>query len=64
MGLFANRHIITASGCPVCMVGCEDIMRAMFTCLRAKKMWEKLGVQSVSEEATSLDIAGVVAKRA
>jgi hypothetical protein len=38
-------------------ISCTHCLHA----LRAKKIWEKLGVQSVIEEATSLHRAGVVA---
>jgi hypothetical protein len=61
LGVLANRHITTTSGCPVCLVGCEDIMHSLFTCLRAKQVWEKLGVQLVIHEATNVDRAGAIA---
>jgi hypothetical protein len=37
-GILANQHIITNSGCSVCLVGCEDIMHTLFTCMCAKKI--------------------------
>jgi hypothetical protein len=60
-GILANQHIITNSGCPVCLVGCEDIMHTLFTCMRAKKIWEKLGLLSVIEDVVSIDRAGAIA---
>jgi ribonuclease HI len=60
-GILANRHIIPNGGCPVCLVGCEDIMHTLFTCARAKLIWEKLGVQDIIDQATNIDRAGAVA---
>ncbi|PNT70332.1 hypothetical protein BRADI_2g10133v3 [Brachypodium distachyon] len=40
LGILANRHISTVSGCPVCAAGCEDIMHVLFTCQRAQQVWE------------------------
>jgi hypothetical protein len=42
LGILVNRDISTNSGRPVCLVGCEDIKHTLFTCLRAKEIWEKL----------------------
>ena len=61
LGVLANRHIATNSGCPICSLDCEDIMHILFKCLRAKQIWEKLGVQSVVDEAVCADRAGAVA---
>jgi hypothetical protein len=38
LGILANRHIATTSGCPVGASGCEDIMHMVFTCTRARKV--------------------------
>jgi hypothetical protein len=61
LGILPNRHISTNSGCLVCLVGCEDIKQILLTCLRAKQIWEKLGVWAVIEEAINADRAGLEA---
>lgn len=43
-GILANRHIGNVSSWPVCQEGCEDIKHVLFTCNRAKEIWQLLGV--------------------
>ena len=31
-GILANKHIGNQSSCPVCHLGCEDVMHVQFTC--------------------------------
>jgi hypothetical protein len=56
LGILVNRHIVTASGCPVYLVGCEDIMHTLFTRLQGKKIWGK------HESAAVLSLEGRHAK--
>jgi hypothetical protein len=55
LGILVNRHIVTASGCPVYLVGCEDIMHTLFTRLQGKQIWGK-------HESAVLSLAGRHAK--
>jgi hypothetical protein len=62
LGILANRHIATISGCPVCLVGCEDIMHTLFYLLSCKIFLGKTRVvQLIMKEAVNLDRAGAVA---
>jgi len=41
----ANRHVGEWDGCLVCQYGGEDIKHIMFTCDRARKVWQSLGIR-------------------
>jgi hypothetical protein len=56
--ILANRHIITSSVCPVCLVHCEDTQHLFFKCTRAFEIWENLGIANVILEACNEDRAG------
>jgi hypothetical protein len=43
-GILANRHIENSSSCPTCHDGYEDIKHLVFTCTRARDIWQQLGV--------------------
>ncbi|XP_014755959.1 uncharacterized protein LOC104584065 [Brachypodium distachyon] len=61
LGILANRHISTVSGCLVCAAGCEDIMHVLFTCQQAQQVWECLGIKHIIDDIVALDRAGVIA---
>jgi hypothetical protein len=42
--ILANRHIIPSGGCPVCHHGAEDIKHMIFSCDRAKAIWNSIGI--------------------
>ena len=42
--ILANRHIIPNGGCPVCHNGVEDIKHMIFSCDRARAVWNSIGV--------------------
>ena len=44
-GVLANRHMQTSSQCPLCLVHCESISHAFFTCPRVAEIWSHLGMQ-------------------
>ena len=43
MAILAGRHIPVPPQCPVCSQGPEDIRHLIFTCKRAKGVWQTLG---------------------
>jgi hypothetical protein len=43
--ILANRHVGNSGNCPVCMHGAEDIKHLLFTCDRARDVWQALGVR-------------------
>jgi hypothetical protein len=43
-GILFNRHVIDNAACPLCQTSSEDIKHMMFTCGRAKSIWNFLGI--------------------
>jgi hypothetical protein len=42
----ANRHIGNQGGFPLRLSSCEDIKHLLFTCIRAKEIWDYLGLSN------------------
>jgi ribonuclease HI len=59
-GVLANRHIGNQGGCPLCLSSCEDIKHLLFTCTRAKEIWDYLGLSNLLENVTGIDRSGSV----
>lgn len=59
-GILANKHVGNESGCQICSAGCEDIKHMVFTCPRAREVWQKLGVWSKIEEVLHIDRSGSI----
>jgi hypothetical protein len=59
-GILANQHIGNQGGCPLCLSSCEDIKHLMFTCTRAKKILDYLGLSNRLDSVTGLDRSGSV----
>ena len=59
-GILANRHIENSSSCPACHDDCEDIKHLLFTCSRAKEIWQRLGVWRKLERVLESDRSGSV----
>jgi len=59
-GILANRHIENSSSCPACHDDCEDIKHFLFTCSRAKEIWQSLGVWRKLERVLESDRSGSV----
>jgi len=45
-GILFNRHVIDNAACLLCQTSSEDIKHMMFTCGRAKSIWNFLGIGS------------------
>jgi hypothetical protein len=59
-GVLANRHIGNQGGCPLCLSSCEDIKHLLFSCTRAKDIWDYLGLSNRLDSVTSIDRSGSV----
>jgi hypothetical protein len=59
-GVLANRHVGTSSQCPICSLGCEDILHMLFNCPRAKQIWATLGVGDKISDILQTDRSGSV----
>jgi hypothetical protein len=59
-GVLANRHIGNLGGCPICNSSCEDIKHLLFSCARAKEVWNCLGLSEILDTITSVDRSGSV----
>ncbi|XP_071676904.1 uncharacterized protein [Lolium perenne] len=51
-------HIGTSGQCPVCMTAPEDVLHLLFQCIAAREVWTDLGIQSIIDEAISVDRSG------
>ena len=60
LAILANRHIKTSAQCPICKQGPEDVKHLMFTCSRARQVWEALGVLEAIDGVLPLDRSGSV----
>jgi hypothetical protein len=60
LGVLANRHIAQSSQCPICNIGYEDILHTLFTCPRAKQIWEKVGIYQVSLSSLQTNMRGPI----
>jgi hypothetical protein len=58
--VLANRHIVNQGGCPLCMSSCEDIKHLLFTCTRAKEIWDSLDLSNRLDSVTGIDRLGSV----
>jgi hypothetical protein len=56
--ILANKHIGTSGQCPVCMAAPEDVLHLLFQCTAAREVWTDLGIQSIIDEAISVDQSG------
>ena len=56
--IIASRHIKVSAECPICMAGAEDIRHLLFTCLRAKEVWNALGLSNFVEQAVIGEYSG------
>jgi hypothetical protein len=56
----ANRHIGNQGGCPLCLSSCEDIKILLFTCTRAKEIWDYLRLTNRLESVIGIDRLGSV----
>lgn len=56
--ILSKRHIGDNGDCPMCPSGYEDIKHMMFTCDRAKTIWNFLGVWRQIEELAQGDRSG------
>jgi hypothetical protein len=54
-GVLANRYIGNSSLCPVCNIGCEDIMHTLFLCPRAQQVWTNLGLCNTINDCVNYD---------
>lgn len=55
-----NRHIKVSPECPLCPEGPEDIRHLVFTCARARKVWESLGLNEIVDTNLKSDRSGSV----
>jgi hypothetical protein len=60
MAILVARHIKVHPQCPVCKLGPEDVKHLLFTCARAKEVWEKLGILDSINQACIVDASGSV----
>lgn len=58
--ILANRHVGDSGGCPVCQNGPEDIKHMIFTCARAKQVWNSLGVEDRIQRLCMTERSGSV----
>uniref|UniRef100_A0A8R7PLG1 Reverse transcriptase zinc-binding domain-containing protein n=1 Tax=Triticum urartu TaxID=4572 RepID=A0A8R7PLG1_TRIUA len=58
--VLAARYIPVSLQCPVCSTGLEDICHLLFTCPRARCIWEALGLHDVIKNALIVDRSGSV----
>ena len=42
--VLANRHVGGSVGCLVCNNGAEDVKHMLFTCDRAREVWNEHGI--------------------
>jgi hypothetical protein len=59
LAILARRHIISPQ-CPICKSGPEDICHILFKCLRAKEIWNELGLTDEIQHALIADRSGSV----
>jgi len=59
-GILANRDIGNVGSCPVCQEGCEDIKHMLFSCNRAKEIWDRLGLSNKLQVMLQADRSGSV----
>lgn len=60
LAVLAGRHIKTAVQCPICKQGPEDIKHLMFSCLRARLVWNSLGLMEAIDLFLPTEISGSV----
>lgn len=58
--ILANRHITPTGGCPVCHNGVEDIKHMIFSCDRAKAVWNLIGVWQKIRDLLETDRSGSI----
>jgi hypothetical protein len=58
MYVLAKKHIPVSGQCPVRAQGAEDVKHLIFTCNRARDVWEALGVKKTIQEAVVVDRSG------
>jgi ribonuclease HI len=58
MCILANRHIESSGQCPLCEIAAEDIKHMLFTCDKAREVWQALGLEHVVREAARVDRSG------
>jgi hypothetical protein len=60
LAILAGRHIKVSPQCPICRSGLEDICHIPFKCLRAKEIWNELGLSDEIQHALLADRSGSV----
>jgi hypothetical protein len=56
--VLANKHIPTSAQYTICTSDCADIIRKIFKCSRARKVWRSLGPYNLISEAVETSRAG------
>jgi hypothetical protein len=57
-GLFMVLYLPISGQCLVCAQGAEDVKHLIFTCNRARDVWESLGLKEIIQEASVVDRSG------